>query len=504
MSTKKVKNASESAKVNKGFGAGTKPKVTVVEKKEVERVGDLVDTIDSKLEVTTKTEVADTSDLIDAVAPDTSKDLIDPDLDVDFNFGDSKARGTYPKPDRTQRQRGGDYNDDPIVYIAGTKREPAKMDKEPANVGSHHYYRSTSNPLEVAGMSGQRFAPDDITLKERIRWYHVALPEIDVYITQGSELTIDDRITAHCGWEGDEGDWIGPKEGQRPELFIIGSVVKCRSLSMGSVVKVNNSTVETSGHIDAINARIFGCRINAFQSIDLFYCGLYTSRIDSANRFMLRHSNYIRNLSLGGFDFINLSKIHNTGSFRIHAAWSPTAGLGLDIADCHLTEFSADFMGFTEIFGKQYGTNKPWQGNGLYIRRRVDYGYFAGATPVPFVRCGDYNIATPHNLFLADEIDTVSFPKEKQELTYQPQFGVGLRPYGEGYSGLGDDNSYTMGLRGGKLWEKARKDCFGNNPNRPDKKRPIGAIGDNLVQSLVDQIKSRVKLYVEMAVLTEV
>ena len=492
MSTKKVKNASESAKVNKGFGAGTKPTVTVVEKKEVEKVSDLVDTVDAKLEVSVPVKVE----------ADTSADI---ETDVDFTFGGRSLRvhGNKPKPERTERSRTNQYKDEPTVYIAGSKRELVKLDKAPKTPGRSYYYRESDNPIDLKDAAGQRYSPDNLITKEPIQWYHASLPEIDLYVTQGSEVTIDERVMLSHGWEGEEGDWIEPVEGKKPVLYVIGSVLKCRSISVGSSLEVNNSFLETTGHIDGVCSKVSGSRINIKDSIDIYSSSLYNCCIEGSNRLMVRNSRYLRLLNLSGFDNINLTKVGCNGTFRINCGWSSVPGLNLDIADIQLVDFVATFHNFNTVFAKQFGDAKPWMGNGLQIHRRTDYGYFSGSQPVAFVRAGVYNIATSNSLYLAEEIDQVSFPKEKKELTYQPQFGVGLRPYGEGYSSLSDDNSYTMGMRGGKLWEKARKDCF-NNPNRVDTKRPIGIIGDNLIQSLVDQIKSRVKLYVEMAVLTEV
>lgn len=501
MSTKKVKNASESAKVNKGFGTGTKPTVSVVEKKEVEKVGDLVDTIGSTLEVTTTTEVANTSDLVNAVVPDNSEDLIDPDLDVDFSFGRAQ-KGFRTKPARTERSRTNQYKDKPTVYIAGSKHELVKLDKAPKTPSRASYYRESDNPIDLKDGPGQRYSPDNLITKEPIQWYHASLPEIDLYVTQGSEVTIDERIMPSYGWEGEEGDWIEPVEGKKPQLYVIGSVLKCRSISIGSSLEVNNSFLETTGHIDGVCSKVSGSRINIKDSIDIYSSSLYNCCIEGCNRLAVRNSRYLRLLNLSGFDTISLIKVGCNGTFRINCGWSSVPGLNLDIADIQLVDFAASFHDFNTVFAKQFGAAKPWMGNGLQIRRRTDYGYFSGSQPVAFVRAGAYNIATSNSLYLAEEIDQVSFPKEKKELGYQPQFGVGLRPYGEGYSAL-EDNSYTMGLRGGKLWEKARKDCF-SNPNHSGSKRPIGMIGDNLIQSLVEQIKSRVKLYVELAVLTEV
>lgn len=490
MSTKKVKNSSQSGTVNKAFGTGTKVELDDKTKTAVAVVADNLKKIDEALEV------------VAASNADSFNDEIEVGTDVDFSFGRTKVYGGRTKRERTARQRAYEYGDEPVVYVAGTKRELVKLEHPPKGSVDGHQYRQTSNPVELSGTPGQHYTPDSLILKDNIDWYHVALPEIDVYITQGSELTIDERISTHYGWEGEEGDWIEPVDGKRPEMFIIGSSVKCRSLAVGSRFTVNNSRLETTGHLDGISSRVVGCRINILNSIDIYNSGIYTSCIEGANRLMVRGSRYIRHLNLSGFDHINLSKITTNGNFRVNAAWQSVAGLGLDIADVHLVDFSAQFREFSEVFGKEYGSSKPWQGNGLYIRRRTDYGYFAGAESVPFIRCGDYNIATPSNLYLAKEIDPISFPKEKAPLTYQPQFGGGFR---NEYPGPAlEDNTYTMGMRGGKLWEKARKDCFANNANRPDKKRPVGSIGDNLIQSLVEQIKSRVKLYVEMAVLTEV
>ncbi|QBZ70695.1 hypothetical protein pETSU_114 [Edwardsiella phage pEt-SU] len=500
MSTKKVQNSSQSGKTNKGFGAGTKPGVEKVLTK-LKAVNEELDAELAKVAVNTTGGVV-VEDNPAAVAPDVVNS-VDDEIDVDFSFGRTKAYGLTPPEQRTRRKRGTDYKDEPIIYIAGVKQEGVKLDKAPKNAGGGEYRYNSNNPLAVSGSAAQRFNPGEVITEEPIQWYHVVLPEIDIYITQGSELTIEDRVNAHSGWEGEEGDWIGQAKDTKPELIIIGSVVRCSSISLGSLARFNNSNVETNGHIDTINSRIHGCRIFAYNSIDLYNCGLYSSRIDNNNRLIIRNSNYLRNLHISGFDNVDLLKVHNSGEFRIHAGWQPTAGLGLNIADCHLTDFSGDFRGSVEQYAKEYGDKKPWQGNGMVIRRRTDYGYFAGSAPVPFVRCGDYNISTSNNLYLAKEIDQVSFPKEKAPLAYQPQFGGGFRSDYQPPLSM-EDNSYTMGLRGGKLWEKARKDCFTNPNNHEQHKRPIGAIGDNLIQSLVEQIKSRIKLYVELSVLTEV
>lgn len=501
MSTKKVQNSSQSGKTNKGFGAGTKPGVEKVLTK-LKAVNEELDAELAKVAVNT-TESVVVEDNPAAVAPDVINS-VDDEIDVDFNFGRTKGQGLRPKPERTTRERTQEYNKDPVVYVAGAKRELTILTTAPDFPGRNYYYRESTNPMELKNATGQRYSPDNLVSKEDIRWYKLELPELDVYITQGSQLTIDERINNHNGWEGEEGDWISPVPGKKPELFIVGSEVSCRSLSIGSSLVVNNSYLVTTGHIDAICAKVIGSRINVQNSIDIFNSSIYNGTMEGINRLTVRKSRYMRDIHISGFDQVNLSNVSTNGIFRLHAAWQSVSGLGLDIIDAYLTDFHAQFDSFTAVFGKEYGTDRPWAGNGLKIKRRTDYGYFAGATPIPFVRCGDYNIATPTALYLAKEIDTVSFPKEKQPLTYQPQFGTGLRPYGEGYPSL-EDNSYTMGLRGGKLWEKARKDCFSDrNKYQSNVKTPVGMIGDNLIQSLVDQIKSRIKLYVEMAVLTEV
>lgn len=507
MSTKKVKNATQSgnaAKANKGFGAGTKPILDDKAKAAVEAVAENIKKIDEALEVVASSAAAEIGG---QVAQTEKSDLnttqyddgsFDQELDVDFSFGKVRRQ----KADRSARARNYEYGDEPVIYVAGTKRVPESVNGPTGVPGAVRYYRESSNPMEVASTAGQRFSPDTLMTKEKIRWYKLALPEIDVLITQGSELVIDDRISVHCGWEGEEGDWITPPEGKKPILYIIGSIVRCKSIAVGANVTVNNSSIEVAGHLDFIASRITGSRINVRDSIDIYNSGVHTSVYEGINRLTVRNSRWLRDINITGFDNVNMIKVTASGKFRLNNGWSAIPGLGIDIVETHLVDFAADFTNFHKEFAKVHGVDKPWLGNGMKIRRRTDYGYFSGSSPIPFVRCGDFNIATPANLYQATEIDPVSFPKEKKELSYQPQYG-----FRDTYPApsLSDDNSYTSTMRGGKFWEKARKDCFPNpNPNPKVGKNPIGAIGENLIQSLIDQVKSRVKLYVELGVISEV
>ena len=505
MSTKKVKNHSQSgnasatAKVNKGFGAGAKPEV----KEAIAKVTENIKQIDAELETVATSAAAEIGGQV-AIAEEKS-DLgttqydngsFDDGMDVDFSFGKQRRQ----KAERSARERNYEYGDEPIIYVAGTKRVPEAFTGYPKIPGADRYYRESNNPMEIATTPGQRFSPDTLMTKEKIRWYKLALPEIDVFITQGSELVIEDRISVHCGWEGDDGDWITPPEGKKPVLFVVGSIIRCKSIAVGSNVTVNNSSIEVAGHLDFIASRITGSRINARDAIDIYNSGIHTSVYEGINRLGVRNSRWLRDISITGFDNVNIIKSTASGKFRVNNGWHAIPGLGIDIIEAHLVDFTADFTNFHKEFAKVHGVDKPWLGNGLKIRRRTDYGYFSGTSPIPFVRCGDYNIATPANMYLANDIDSTSFPKEKKELTYQPQYG-----FRDAYQApsLSDDNSYTSTMRGGKFWEKARKDCF-PSPNPKVGKNPIGAIGENLIQSLIDQVKSRVKLYVEMAVISEV
>lgn len=170
----------------------------------------------------------------------------------------------------------------------------------------------------------------------------------------------------------------------------------------------------------------------------------------------------------------------------------------LYIADVSLTGFDGVFQQLTPEISSYKDPSRPHAVQ-FNINRRVDYGHFSAKQPVPFIRLGALDLVVGGEIFKASEFfptpSTDVYPVVK-DVTQVQDFG--FRPGYPRYDLPVVSNTGST-YRGSMLWNRAAKVIFGWNYG----KTPIGVSGENLVNALIEQIKSRISLYVEFNNLSE-
>lgn len=478
MSTKKVKNSSQSGKMNKPFAA-PKTKEDLVEETAV------INAVVAKLD---EAEVNNTPVDVEVLVKDSLDSFDDAIAPGGGSFGGFRRK----RDTDSRREHIYEITQEPVVSVAGKKVELTKLDKGPDVQSRYeHYDHNTQIFLGGPAHNVQRYSPGNVVQKDSLEWWKAELSEVVIIISSGSMVNITESLLQSIDYEIDV--LPSTQREKKAELIVLASEIDAGQVHIGGRVVLNNSTIKCNGFVEMNSTTINGSVLRARHNLDVFKGGVQKCNISDNNRITLRNKTFIRDVHIAGFNDVNLQGVVCYGVFRVIAGYQPSDSLNLGIYDTQLVDFTAHFYQLRNEFTKANGSDTPWRG-GLTIRRRTDYGYFSAREPIPFIRAGDYDIATPDHLYQAKEIDSNAFPKEVKTNYGSPSFGGGWCNAPQEPS----ESPYLSTFRGGSLWNKVLKDVY-QDKMRGGTKPAIGKIGDALVQSVIEQIKSRVNLYIEFS-----
>ena len=406
--------------------------------------------------------------------------------DIDFDGYNAEFLFGERKPnDGSRRERVRTVTDKPIVIIAGKQIELTETN-EPSKLPWIDYpHRGTRRSMVVGTRSAGNYT-NNADLNAKLTWYKAALGGVEIYITNGSAITVYDSITS--GHNYDEYDGSAPLgEKSKSILYVVGSEIEAETLHVAGEMLLDNSLVETQGNAYLRNSKLGATRIDAKNQIDISESNVRSGTFNWNNTIHMNKC-HIDTMQLSGFENIDLTQVRTYGEFRLHVGHYPSPGLSLTIEDISLTEFQGQMYNLDRVWNEAYGKER-YISKRLTIKRRVDYGYFSGINPIPFVRAGQFDIATGTAIYKGSDVDPVAFPAAPVKQTYAPRPFYSLEPQPVA------EPAWASTCRGGTLWEKARSEIFSNIVGEPT---PIGKTGEGLINAFMEQLRSRISLYVEL------
>ncbi|QZA70649.1 hypothetical protein AH04_174 [Erwinia phage AH04] len=389
----------------------------------------------------------------------------------------------------------GKVTDEPVVEIAGktfTLRDVEDKEVVDLNLIGHRF-RESKNILASSarnpsiGHSGY-WETTNVLSRKDVKFKHVNIDGVDIYISNGSRLIVTESFSTDEYYNSHTG-----KSTIKPVLILLASEIKAKSLTLVGKTVLRNSTISNEGSITLIDATLRTSSVSSngqYSTIDSsFFQGCY---ISTGGAITISDAN-ISELSVNGVGTLSFDRVTGGYGFNLTAYGQGSAGqISLAVFNQCLYEHNFHPYGIND---KDYSPalDFPKISNlTLEITKRIDYGMFAGTRPLPFVRMNQADIMVEGQIFSVKEffpeLLTKQEPPKIQEEGYRPG-GFFPSPM-PAYTPVHGNYS-----RGSALWNKAAAIAFGKE------KAVIGKIGESIVTSLLDQIRSRINLYIETSTL---
>lgn len=388
-------------------------------------------------------------------------------------------------------------NSEPVVEIAGKRFELKDVDKKDVPVHLSAIipsYYDTDNILSHTrrshhGSSGNWHQHQKLKADE-LKFKHVRVDGMDIYISTGSKLVVSDSL--YSDYHEDHSPFINGGKSEKPTLVIVASTLESKTLSfMGKSVLFNSLIQTNCGGVSLIDASVIHSSVVAVNQ----YITIDDSSIESTE---LRAANYITisdsavyGPHITGLGSITLTKVNGGGDFNIatYGDGSKEIELLIDNQYIHRFDFSNSHIPRANDYVPALDFPIHYGRNVVTINKRIDYGMFSAMKPIPFLRMNQCDLLVGDQIFSVKDFFP-EFVTEKEPVVssggqygYQPPTSFG--PFSIGLAG-----HYN---RETELWKRAAKIAFG----KP--KAVIGKSGEVLVNGLLDQIKSRINLYVELS-----
>lgn len=386
-----------------------------------------------------------------------------------------------------------DPKHEPIVEIAGKQFELKDVEIKdiPVALGSViPFYRDVDNIFENQrtrhkGGSGKWTFGQKLAHKD-LKFKHLQVDGLDIYISTGSKLIISDTLYRD-DYYGDA-PFVGhDNKYGKPALVILASSVITKTLSFLGNTILFNSVIESNNSITLIDSSVTHSSIQGpAQYLSIDDSRIESSRLFAANYMSVSDSD-VYGIGITGLGSITLTRA--TGGQDFVFAIFGDGSRSLDFLSTNQYLHTFDFSGGYAPLLKDYTPVADYPtyhgSNVITIDKRVDYGFFSAVKPLPFLRLNQCDLLVGGEIFSVKDF----FPEylTAEQPVKQPQ------PFGEFSSPMVFSSSFgSVHNRNSPVWKRAAKIAFG----RP--KAVIGKSGEVIVNSLLDQIKSRINLYVEL------
>lgn len=385
-------------------------------------------------------------------------------------------------------------SDKPILSIGGKKIELQELPAGKTPFINHSRYHdgddliiTSTDPRSSLGNYSRSRIPTD----KKIKWFTATVNDITFNLSSGSQVHIKEGIDGY-GWIHD--DYQAVSQGPlKRELNVIASKIECNHLSIEGKCVINNSVLMAQHYIHIQGCIVVCSNVHSDYNIDIKSSRLSQSGIYGANYVNITEKSHIDGAYISGLGRITISDSRTTDGFKIslHARHG-VAQPSLDIKGVLVSRFDS-FFGDMEKVTKVYQENENrYSDMILRIERRIDYGVFSGITDMPFIRVGDHSMLIGGELFTSEEFfgkacqDTQPKPVDptvyrSEDTSFRQNFGMGV---------LGSGSYY----KGSLVWNRAAKVLYGYK----HRNLVVGKSGEAMVNALVEQIKSRLGLYVEI------
>lgn len=387
--------------------------------------------------------------------------------------------GELARPDR--------ITDMPLVIIAGDKIEL----KECKDLPIDKYCTPVAVQLGATRDSMKLYKDRDQPLLSKMKWYTFTTAGLEVIISSGSTLIVREVLSVNDYWYEEE------EPRGKSKLIMAGAMLETSNLVVRGTVTLNNSSLIAQHHVELVGSNVTTTMVNSGYNITvrdsvLTDCGFlnhsqaYTSFIKCR----------LTGVKVSGFKRVNLNRVEAYEHSRFNlSGWTRgnDTGASLEIKDITLDTMNGQFGSICDALSNWTDASNSWAEPTINISRRIDYGQFSSLEMIPFVRVGKFDLLVGGEVFLASDF----FPVDKGETYPTPSKQV------QGFTLSGEPSpTYGFGVlntgsyyRGTMVWNRAAKIIFRHQYG----KQPIGKTGEAMVNTLVEQIKSRIGIYVELS-----
>lgn len=390
------------------------------------------------------------------------------------------------------------FSDKPIVTVGGKIIELTES-KGPSRISaSNRWHDDSDHSLLTFSENSTRYNSGHWSKRKvgnkEIKWYEATVGGILIYVTNGSMLKVTEGMDSNS-WEYDE--CMG--ETSIAEVVLIGSVLETQYLSAKGYNVLNNSSLSSKNYTTLTSAVISASTVSSDSNTSVIKSVL-TSAMFIGNNYLNVDNSILGGTRIVGFGRVTLrevksyvNEVFSLSGWGRHGVTRPS----VDISKISLTKFDGNCSNMSDAFKDWTDLDNSWADPTLVITRRVDYGTFSADENIPFIRVGNTDIIVGDQVFKGSEFVPVdNGPIHNVAEPIQPQYGFGYSLQPEPYRapiGLGVLNTGSV-YRGSVLWNRTAKVMYGYKYG----KRPIGKTGESLVNTLIEQIRSRIGLYVEI------
>lgn len=386
--------------------------------------------------------------------------------------------------------RPDSLNEYPVVTIAGEMIELKEIDPPTDPYCS---------PMEIR-LSHERgysaiYSQRDAKNVAKMKWFGFKLGGVEFSISSGSSLVVAESMNAQGAWYDEDDETTEPTK-----LVLCGSSIETRNLVLRGYNSLNNSYITAPQYVELKKSVLTTSCLNSESNVTLSASVLTdTSILGNGSQYINLTKTQLEEAAISGFSRINLTGVNSYRGTKFSMnGWSRhgVTPPSLDIKNMLLVSFDGRFSNLGENLSKWEDVSNNWTDPSITITKSLDYGYLSGLEAIPFVKIGKFDILVGNEVFMASEF----FPIDKGEAyptpSKQPQevsLGGGYGPYNNNF-GIGVLNTGAH-YRGTMLWNRAAKAVFGYKYG----KQPIGKNGEAIVNALIEQIKSRIGIYVELS-----
>lgn len=388
---------------------------------------------------------------------------------------------------------------DPTFFYKGSKVTLTPSERGPSEFGLNlgYYRRNNTSIINYHhDVAISRYAQSDEPKDFKAKWWTANVNNVTFWLTQGSSLNVREHIGRE-GWDYDE----EPSPGEKHIVVLIASGITCSHLSASGFNVFNNSSLISGNYVDICRSRIVTSTVDSKYNVNIRKSVINASRFYDSEYLNVKDSD-LANVSISSYQRVNFIKTRTGGNrggrFSI-TNWrgGDTQAPILSVGDIILPEFDVMLGAGADTF-KHYLSDESLRSRSIVmnIRNRIDFGHFSGIEPLPFIRINDHDMLVGGEVFTAKEFfggapqDTQLKPTDPTGMGSLPRDPTPYYGSGIGIVGLGMGGHY----KGSLLWNRAAKALYGYKYRQ----MVIGKNGENLVNALVEQIKSRLGLYVEI------
>lgn len=393
-------------------------------------------------------------------------------------------------------------SDLPSVKIAGIEVPVVRCDtpKGTASYNNRAMRFKGEFPV-VTGSLGHsseiNYAPYRVLNPKEVTWYKANISGYEIYLTSGSQLHVETALSKSP--YGDEFNEYPETVTQLTRLILVASDIRCKYLNIEGAVLLNNVKFDVSGSLTLSKSIMAAMNVREVKE-----CYIVDSDISYSStrqtKFLTIKDSYISGMNISGIDSVSVTESDIFNPLKLSTWAVQGKPMPLTIHGVRLRGGEYDFGGLSTDAGIEMGHlhSTSFSTRGFVIERAVDIGHFSGINPIPFIRFGKNNMVVNGEMFLASEF----YPINDRDASIVRKLPVEQpQPYG-GYRNVTPfQPSFEFGLPGPNtpLWNRALKVLY------PETYKTIipGKMGEMLVSTLLEQIRSRINIFTEYNALSD-